>query len=306
MDYRRRYAGRIWIGVFLLLAGTVLLLHQQGDIIPKELYNWHLFVACLGVFIGLARGFRGLGWLVIFGIGAVGLTEDYYTNIHIDNYVWPAVVILIGLALIFRRKRPWDDEWAAKMQEHRRGWDMRQREWHENKKEWRRQARREWRKVNRDWRKRGMDWHDAATDWRNTNMESDYRKKHAQSQPSFFQEDYIDASSSFGFSCKKMLSKNFKGGHITTFMGHTEIDFTEADISGNVRLDVTQIMGATKIIVPAHWEIRSDVNAVMAGFEDKREETAITNPEKVLLIVGTVVCGGIEVRTRSEARAQGL
>lgn len=297
MDYRRRYAGRIWAGLFLLLAGTALLLHQEGVIIPDELYNWHLFVAGLGLFIGTARGFRGLGWLVIFGVGAVGLLQDYYTNIHIDRFVWPAVVILVGLALVFRRKRPWDDEWAAKWQERRRNWEMRQRQWHDNKREWRRQARREWRNSCRDWRNAGRDWHNAGTDWRNANMESHYRQGYADAKQTVYQENYIDTTTSFGFSRKKILSKDFKGGHVTTFMAHTEIDLTEADISGNVRLDVTQIMGATKIIVPPHWEIRSDVNAVLAGFEDKREEPAVTNPEKVLMIVGKAVMGGIEVST---------
>ena len=292
-------AGRIWIGIFLLLAGTLLFLHEEGLVIPNELYNWHLLVAALGIFIGLARGFRGLGWLVIFAIGGIGLFEDYYTNIHIGGFIWPAIVIVFGLALIFRRRRPWDDEWAAQWRERRRDWEMRQQQWHANKREWRRQARREWRNACRGWR-------NAGSDWNNANMEWHYRQEHAKSEQAIFQEDYIDTSSSFGFSRKKILSKNFQGGHITSFMGHTEIDLSEADISGNVRLDVTQIMGAAKLIVPAHWEIRSEVNVVMAGFEDLREETAVTNPEKILTIVGKVVCGGIEVRSLGDTRNKGM
>jgi hypothetical protein len=272
MDYRRRFAGRIWAGLFLLLAGTALLLHQEGLVIPDALYNWHLFVVGLGLFIGLARGFRGFGWLVILGVGAVGLVQDYYPAIHLDAFIWPAVIILVGLALIFRRKRPWDEEWAEAWHQRRRHWQDQQRQWHEHKREWRRQARREWRNSCRDWRRRDMDWHNTG-------------------------EDHIDASSAFGTSRRKILSRNFMGGHVTTFMGNTEIDLTEADINGNIRLDITQTMGITKLIVPPHWEVRSEVNAVMAGFEDKREAPAVTNPDKVLVIVGTVVCGGIEVTT---------
>jgi predicted membrane protein len=109
-------------------------------------------------------------------------------------------------------------------------------------------------------------------------------------------EDFIDATSIFGGVHKKVMSKNFKGGDITTIMGGSEIDLTQADFTGTARLDVTQIMGGTKIIVPAHWEVRSEVTAIFAGFEDKRQQPVVTNPDKVLIIDGTSIFGGIELR----------
>jgi len=266
MDYRRRYAGRILAGLFLLAAGTVLLLHQEGLFIPDTLYNWHLFVAALGLFIGFARAFRGFGWMVIMGVGAVGLVEDYYPGIHLDAFIWPGVIILIGLALIFRRKRPWDDEWVEAWHRRRHHWHAQQRHWHEQKREWRREARRQWRED-------------------------------AQTEQHFVQDDYIDTTNGFCSLRKKMLSKNFRGGHVTTFIGSMVIDLSEADINGNIQLNITQIMGSTKIIVPADWEVRSEANVVMAGFEDKREQPAVINPSKVLVIQGEVVMGGIEVQS---------
>jgi len=53
---------------------------------------------------------------------------------------------------------------------------------------------------------------------------------------------------------------------------------------------------APKIIVPAHWEVRSEVTAMFAGFEDKRQQPAITNPDKVLILDGTSIFGGIELK----------
>lgn len=79
-------------------------------------------------------------------------------------------------------------------------------------------------------------------------------------------------------------------------MGGTELDLTQADFTGVIRLDVTQVMGGTKIIVPAHWEVRSEVTALFAGFEDKRQQPAVTNPDKVLILEGTSFFGGIELR----------
>jgi predicted membrane protein len=115
-------------------------------------------------------------------------------------------------------------------------------------------------------------------------------------QEGYTSEDFIDATTIFSGVHKKIVSKNFKGGDIVTLMGGTEIDLTQADFTGIVRLDVTQIMGGTKIIVPAHWEVRSEVTAIFAGFEDKRQQPTVTNPEKVLVIDGTSIFGGIELK----------
>ncbi|HEV3412620.1 MAG TPA: LiaF domain-containing protein [Puia sp.] len=109
-------------------------------------------------------------------------------------------------------------------------------------------------------------------------------------------EDYLDTTAFFGGVHKKIVSKNFKGGDIVTIMGGTELDLSQADFTGMIKLDVVQIMGATKIIVPAHWEIRTDVTAIFAGFEDKRQQPTVNNPEKVLIIDGTSLMGGIELR----------
>lgn len=118
----------------------------------------------------------------------------------------------------------------------------------------------------------------------------------ASSQEGYISDDYINTTSVFGGVHKKIVSKNFQGGDITTLLGGTEIDLTQADFTGQVRLDVTQIMGGTKIIVPPHWEVRSEVTAMFAGFEDKRQQPAITNPDKVLIIAGTSIFGGIELK----------
>lgn len=118
----------------------------------------------------------------------------------------------------------------------------------------------------------------------------------ASSREGYSSEDFVDSTAIFGGVHKKIVSKNFKGGDVTSIMGGTELDLTQADFSGVVRLEVTQVMGGTKIIVPAHWEVRTEVNAIFAGFEDKRQQPAVTNPDKVLILDGTSVFGGIELK----------
>ena len=111
-------------------------------------------------------------------------------------------------------------------------------------------------------------------------------------------EDYIDSTSIFGGVRRTILSKDFKGGEVVSFLGGTELNLSQADINGVVILDVTQVMGGTKIIVPSHWDIKSELVTVFGGIEDKRNvQTTALQPNKVLVLKGTSVFGGIDIRS---------
>ena len=69
---------------------------------------------------------------------------------------------------------------------------------------------------------------------------------------------------------------------------------TNADFSGKIVLEVVGIFGGTKLIIPPHWEVQSTSAAVFGSIEDKRPQPAI-NPDKVLVIDGVAVFGGIEI-----------
>jgi Cell wall-active antibiotics response 4TMS YvqF len=265
--------GRLWAGLFLLLVGGVLLLDQLGFPLPDYLFNWHVLLIAIGLFLGLRHNFRGGAWLIMIAIGAVYMIQDYYPTIELHRFIWPGVLILVGLLFILRPRRHFRDQWH-----------------HEWKDEWKQKWRDDWERKRRD---RGSDPQFNRDNQPNTGSQSATGTSNNQSYTS---EDFIDATSIFGGVHKKMVSKNFKGGDIVTIMGGTEIDLSQADFTGTARLDVTQIMGGTKIIVPAHWEVRTEVSAIFAGFEDKRQQPAIQNPEKILIIDGTSIFGGIELK----------
>lgn len=139
-------------------------------------------------------------------------------------------------------------------------------------------------KEKEEWKRR---WKEKEAEWKNWG--SNY--KNASS------EGFIDATSVLGGVHKTILSKDFKGGDITVIMGGAEINLSQADINGTALLDITQIMGGTKLIVPPHWEIRSSqLTTVFGNIEDKRQQERISNPDKVLVISGTSIFGGIEIR----------
>lgn len=112
-------------------------------------------------------------------------------------------------------------------------------------------------------------------------------------------EDVIESVSVFAGVQKVVTSKNFKGGEIVCIMGGAEYNLSQADISGPIEIEIVQVFGGTKLIVPPHWEIRSEsVVAIFAGIEDKRAiQPGAFDPNKVLILKGTTIFGGIEIKS---------
>ena len=110
--------------------------------------------------------------------------------------------------------------------------------------------------------------------------------------------EFIDATSVFGGVKKLILSKNFRGGDITCFMGGAEIDLTQADIQGTAVIDITAVFGGAKLVVPANWNVKTEITAVFGGTDDKRKITTVMpDTNKTLVLAGTAVFGGIEINS---------
>lgn len=117
-------------------------------------------------------------------------------------------------------------------------------------------------------------------------------------QEHVFSDDIIDSVSIFGGVKRVVTSKNFKGGEIVCFMGGAEYNLSQADIKGPITIEIMQVFGGTKLIVPPHWEIRSESMAIFAGVEDKRPvQPGSFDPNKMLILKGTTIFGGIEIKS---------
>jgi hypothetical protein len=110
-------------------------------------------------------------------------------------------------------------------------------------------------------------------------------------------DNMIDANSVFGGTKKKVLSKDFKGGEINTIFGGNDVDFSQADINGSAILEVNIVFGGTKLIVPAHWHVKSEADCVFGSVEDKRRDSNQAVENKTLVIKGSVVFGSIEIKS---------
>ncbi len=281
---RKRPVGRILVPLGLVSVGSILLAHEFGMPIPGWMFSWQFLLIIIGIFSGLAHAFRGPGWLIMILIGTFFLMDRLVPGLDIHRFIWPAVIILVGLIMLIRPKKPhWmEQEWHHKWE--RKNWKSKQKDW----ERWQR------RRQQRGYPGIGAfpvdpaDTHTGETTGSSSGM--------GYSSKGFSSEDFIDATTILGGIHKNILSKNFKGGDITIFMGGAEINLSQADIQGTASLDITQIMGGTKIIVPPHWEVRSQLTSVFGNIEDKRTNIGTTDPNKVLIIDGSSVFGGIEIR----------
>ena len=272
----RRHGSRIWVPIGLVLVGGLLLVRQMDVGLPEWLFSWPMLLIVIGIFSGLNHAFRGPGWLILIMVGTFFLLEHLIPGLDIHRFIWPAVIIVVGLIMLVRPKKPywmdhtWQERWSQK-----------------EKERWQRRRQR-----------RGYPgFTDTGFTQGSEPIPNTSSTGNAGSGPrSFSSEDYIEATTVLGGIHKNIISKNFKGGDITIFMGGAEINLSQADIQGSASLDITQIMGGTKLIVPSNWEVRSQLTSVFGNIEDKRQNIGNTDPQKVLIIDGTSVFGGIEIR----------
>ncbi len=136
-----------------------------------------------------------------------------------------------------------------------------------------------------NWHKQGSEGHCDSSNWCNVESETS--------------EDFLNSTNIMGGVKKNVISKQFKGGNIVCIMGGAEINLSQADIQETATLEMTQIMGGTKLIVPANWEIRSEAVVILGGIEDKRAIVIDRNAtsSKVLIIKGTCIFGGIAIKS---------
>ena len=109
--------------------------------------------------------------------------------------------------------------------------------------------------------------------------------------------DNIDISSVFGGSKKVLTTKNFQGGNVDCFMGGAELDLSQCDMQQPTTIHLSMTFGGLKIVVPAHWNVQNDVNAIFGGVDDKRKIYPTLDNNKTLILKGTALFGGVEIKS---------
>lgn len=111
-------------------------------------------------------------------------------------------------------------------------------------------------------------------------------------------EDFVDGVSIFGSIKKQVVTKNFRGADLFTLFGGTEINLTQADFTDRAIIDLTTIFGGAEIIVPSDWTVQSEMVSIFGGLDDTRFQKNIDEmSNKVLILKGTCVFGGVEIKS---------
>jgi hypothetical protein len=99
----------------------------------------------------------------------------------------------------------------------------------------------------------------------------------------------------------RKVGAQFKGGEAVAVMGGCDLDFTAATIDGEAVLDVLAFWGGIGVRVPRGWKVIWNVTALLGGYEDRTAAAPDGAPR--LIIRGTAIMGGIDVRHPKESEA---
>jgi predicted membrane protein len=261
-EVRNNNSSRIYGGLIIIGVGLVFLLRNFGYYIPDWIFSWHTLLIIIGLLIGYKRNFNGGGWIIMVLIG-VFFTVREIVDFDISKYYFPLIFILLGLMLLLKPKKSDID----------RGKRCKAR--------WKNRMRRKYETMG-DLNIPGDDINNPMGNDRYAGIDKN---------------DIVESVSVFGGNHRQVYSKNFKGGEVVAVFGGSDINLTQADFEGVIRMDVVAVFGGVKIVVPPGWEVRSEVTAIFGGLDDRRTlGVPAVEPRKILIIEGVAMFGGVDIR----------
>lgn len=296
---RRKRSGSVLAGLLLMCVGTLLLARAFGVPFPEWMFTWPMIIIAFGLLAGAGNAFRDPGWIVISGVGTIFLLQRIWPGMSIHMFLWPVLIIILGFIIIVapRRHRLWHDRWTKfREAKEKEGWGNDEwRNWAE-KKDWRRKEWQNWAHNQVRQYTPQAEHFQANPQSNNPNADNTATPNTSNTQGGGF-DNWVEAVTVFGNIKKRVYSKNFKGGDVVSIFGGVEINLTQADFTGAISIDLTQIFSGAKLIIPPHWQIRSEMIAIFGGIEDKRPPQAHYDENKVLILNGTTFFGGLEIKS---------
>ncbi len=265
--------GNIAFGFIILGIGVILLLRKLGVFIPGWVLSWPMIFLAIGTFAIIKHEFRSFfGFIMLFFGAYFLLKEEFDFDFGISQYIWPLGLIALGIYLITQRKR-----------ENRIVEDIRNN-WQSNK-------------SASTFKTSGVEDAKVVSDEAENASSSTAESGFTRTTGTSF-ADRLNIDAIFSGVNRKMMTKNFQGGKITAAFGGIDLDLTSADFNGVVTIQVDVIFGGVKMIVPPHWDIRTEVSNIAAGLEDKRYfRDGGVDPNKVVILKGTILFGGLEIKS---------
>jgi predicted membrane protein len=266
--------GKAFAGLILLGIGGILLLKQfELFYFPRWIFSFPMLLIAIGMYVGVKHNFRNATWLILVLIGGIFLLDKIFDDLDVRQFFWPIILIGMGLWFILKKDHKFSLKNKANFDKPYMG-------------------------KEDPFAKGPIVDYTVNEDGTTASSSSTFGASSSSASSSQYGDNYVDATSVFGSFKKIVLSKDFKGGDIINVFGGCELDFSQADINGRVIIDVTQLFGGIKMIVPPHWQIQSDIAAIFAGVDDKRLSRAVPlSPDKILVLTGTSIFAGVDIRS---------
>ena len=116
-------------------------------------------------------------------------------------------------------------------------------------------------------------------------------------EPIYMHQDSLDYGAALDDLDIRVRSRQFRGGSLTAVMSGVTIDLREATLSpAGATLSVQSALSGIDILVPRHWHVVCEVNAVWGGVSSERFPPSESQPGPRLRLTGMVVAGGLCVR----------
>ncbi|OKL41025.1 LiaF transmembrane domain-containing protein [Pontibacter flavimaris] len=262
-EHRGGSSGKVMAGLLLIAVGVVVLASKLHIFfLPGWMFSWQMLLIVIGLFVGFRQNFRKSGWLVLVLIGTVFLINDLVAGFNLRIYFWPILLIGIGLWVMLKPRNRFGHRFAPPAP----GGEA--------------------------------PYQPYAAHQPDSNQPGPGAYTDAYTDTAYSTEDMVDATAILGGIKKNIVSKNFLGGEVVSVFGGTELNLSQADMQHPVILEATQIFGGTTLIIPPHWQVKSEMVAILGGIDDKRPMLPDGyDPNKVLILKGTTLFGGLNIKS---------
>lgn len=96
---------------------------------------------------------------------------------------------------------------------------------------------------------------------------------------------------------KTITDQDFKQGGASAIFGSVELDFIQANMSGDTAVvEANAVFGSIEIRVPISWNVVIEAGAVFGACENRTRAPLPTASPKTLIVRGGVVFGSVEVK----------
>lgn len=271
-----RSSQHIVFGIFILAFGILSLLDNLSFLNMRDYSQfWPLLLGAVGVLKLVQANSRGdyiIGTSLVAVCTVMMLNKFGIIQIRLRDF-WPVFIIIAGLLMIFKERNS-DSNFGSR--------SFRRNRTNENLTP----------QTNTSSMNFGSTSNTENTANPNLNTSSNMNTN-TSTTASF--DSKIDLISFMGGNVATVNSQDFQGGQATAFMGGIELDLRNANIQSQAVLNVFSMFGGISMVLPLDWTVVNNTSAFLGGV-DYKQTSGVSDSKKCLIIQGTVMLGGIEIK----------